>query len=164
MCKYMNKRGYQCGISPNKEICHIHLKQHLLDHKKVEIRNLNKTISKRNTEITNFIENNELLDQEIVYLQDENENLQNENELLKDQIEAMKEDFEKYAKIKHFELIRFKLGKMLYDISDTYEMKLFLRNKANTKILIEFFGNQIDYWKYYNNLRLERNQLCHIFD
>ena len=160
MCNYLTKRGVQCSLSPNKDTCHIHKKHLIIEHKQTEIRNLNKTILKKS----------ELFHSEVKTLKTENESLKTENESLKTQVQnfekrilEMQEDFESYSKVKRYELLKSKLAKHVYDISDLYEVKYFCREHSNESTLSGIFGVQTDYWKYYNELRLERNKQCHIY-
>ena len=153
MCNYLTKEGQKCLIAPKKDICHIHKKYLMIEHKQTEIRNLNRTISKKN----------ELFHSEVKQLRDENDSLRSEVQNLENRILAMQEDFESYSKIKRYELIKSKLAKHVYDIADLYEVKYFCREHSNEIILSGIFGEQTDYWKYYNELRLERNRQCHIY-
>lgn len=160
MCNYIRKNGQKCLLSPKRDLCHIHKKNVVLEYKQAEIVHLNRTIAKKN----------ELYKSEIKSLRNENEKYQSEIESLQTvitymekQIADMQEDFNSYNKIKKYELIKSKLAKHVYDVSDLYEVKYFCREHGNAKILTSIFGEQTDYWRYYNDLRLQRNKLCHVF-
>jgi hypothetical protein len=157
MCNQKTTKGVKCLISPNRDICHIHKKQLLLKHSKNEIKNLNNTIIKKNNKISTLCDKSKSLKEEVNSLTNEDKEL-----LLK--INEMNKDFQNYATIKQFEYMKSKLCQNVCDITDKCELKLFCKDKSNETILIDIFGKQLDYWKYYNKLRLERNSLCHLYE
>jgi predicted nuclease with TOPRIM domain len=133
-----------------------------LRHKQNEIRNLNKTISKKNNENSDLIDTNKQLQSQVDNLSNTNKQLQTEVSYLEQQVSTMQKDYDNYQFIKQFEQIKFKMSKQVYDISDKYEVKSFCRDKSNENILLDLFEKQSDYWVAYNKMRLHRNKLCHV--
>ena len=162
MCNHLTKDGIKCSISPKKTLCHIHKKFIALRHKQNEIKNLNKTIVKKNNDISTLRGTNKSLKLVLDHLRNENKILKTEVSFAQEKSSEMEEDFNNYSIIKRFELLKRKLMNHIDNVNDTYEIKLFCKN-TKLSILNEIFGEQTDYWKYYNTLRLQRNKLCHNF-
>ncbi|GMF30969.1 unnamed protein product [Phytophthora fragariaefolia] len=106
---------------------------------------------------------NKSLRSEVSHLKDDIVCLQS---ALKDKdsiISSMKKDYDQFMSIKQFEMKKARLSKYVHDMTDIYELKSFCRSKLNELTLSEIFGEHDDYWRYYNELRIQRNKLCHEF-
>lgn len=157
----------QCKISKNKSICHMHKKKKILGYVKNEIKNLNRTIEKKNSKIKDLDNQIDIktikikqLNKDIYELKIEKSELQEENDILREENEAMKEDFNNYQFIKRFEAIKYNLKEYI-NIKDYNQILFFCIQRKNHDILESIMGKQDDYYKYFNYLRLKRNKLSH---
>lgn len=141
MCNEVCKNGQQCKLEKNKALCGLHRKLKAADYSKKEVQNLNRTISRKSLEI---------------------KKLKAEKSLLENRIEEMNEDYENYQFIKKFELVKSNLKKYV-NIKDFNQILFFCMQKKNHEILKSIMGQQEDYYKYYNEIRLKRNKLSHKF-
>jgi hypothetical protein len=164
----------QCKLEKNKTICSMHKKKKLLGYVKEEIKNLNKTIEKKNSKIKYLdekidiktldiiIKNNtiENLIKDIKNLTIEKSELEEENNILKEENAVMQEDFNNYQFIKRFEAIKYNLKKYV-NIKDHNQIIFFCMQRKNHKILEDIMGKQENYYTYFNKLRHQRNKLSH---
>jgi hypothetical protein len=139
MCKFIKANNEQCKNSPNKEYCYIHTKKIIINdiNLKQEIKNLNKTIVKKNEIIKSK--------SEIVII-------------LSKKINSMKEDFDRYQIIKEYHIIKTTMLNLLPK-SCPYSL---INNIDNKDILEEIFKlpyNEI--LPYYSNLRYNRTKFSH---
>lgn len=81
--------------------------------------------------------------------------------LLEEQVE-LKIDSKNYQIIKKFEMIKYKLKKYV-SVRDYNQLMFFCMQKKNYSLLEHLMGKQDDYYKYFNDLRLLRNQICHTY-
>lgn len=81
--------------------------------------------------------------------------------LLEEQVE-LKIDSKNYQIIKKFEMIKYKLKKYV-SVRDYNQLMFFCMQKKNYSLLEHLMGKQGDYYKYFNDLRLLRNQICHTY-
>lgn len=81
--------------------------------------------------------------------------------LLEEQVE-LKIDSKNYQIIKKFEMIKYKLKKYV-SVRDYNQLMFFCMQKKNYSLLEHLMGKQDNYYKYFNDLRLLRNQICHTY-
>ncbi|GMF37443.1 unnamed protein product [Phytophthora fragariaefolia] len=156
MCNYLTKDGIKCKLSPKKDICHIHWNYSIIDPRSNEIRNLNRSIAKANIKTKNLREEVSYLKEDITFLQS----------ALKDKdsiISSMKKEYDQYIQIKQFEMKKARLSKYVHDMTDIYGLKTFCRSNVHELTLSEIFGEHDDYWRHDNELRIQRNKVCHEF-
>jgi len=94
----------------------------------------------------------------------ENESLKHDAADLENKMHAMETDSMNYALIKQYERIKHQLSRYVNDITDICEVKSFCRDPSKQRIHQQIFGDRRDIWKYYNELRLQRNRLCHEYE
>lgn len=144
MCNEISKRtGKKCKLQPTEKFCFVHKAQivkkqfettvMLQDYTKHEVRNLNKTIQKQSLKIKE----------------------------LWDKITSMYLSYENYEKIKYFENLKKDLHQIV-DVYDLDKLYYFCIQEKNRKVLNAILGERDDHYKYYNELRWERNKLCHL--
>lgn len=59
-------------------------------------------------------------------------------------------------------MIKYKLKKYV-SVRDYNQLMFFCMQKKNYSLLEHLMGKQDDYYKYFNDLRLLRNQICHTY-
>ncbi|GMF22367.1 unnamed protein product [Phytophthora fragariaefolia] len=131
MCNYLTKDGIKCKLSPKKDICHIHWKYSIIDHKSNEIRNLNRSIAKTNMKTKTLRDEVSHLKEDITFLQS----------ALKDKdniISTMKKEYDQCIQIKQFEMKKARLSKYVHDMTDIYELKIFFRSKDRIDTIRDF--------------------------
>lgn len=143
MCNEISKRsGRKCKLQPTEKFCFVHKAQIakkqfetnslLADYTKDEVRNLNKTIQKQSIKIRD----------------------------LWNKLASMQTSYEKYEKIKYFETLKKNLHQFV-DVYDLDKLYFFCLQDKNKKTLIDILGDHEDHYMYYNQLRWQRNKLCH---
>ncbi len=153
MCIAITTKKHKCKLSPNDKYCKLHKKLKDNEYKSIEVKNLNKTMNRKNN----------LIKELRFCLDEKNDEISN----LKDEIEAMKRDFEDYQFIKMFETIKRKLkiliGKKFKDIEF---LNWYLDYDNNKEILETVFAQSnkhefLTFSSHFDKLRLKRNKLSH---
>lgn len=164
------------------EFCHIHKKLKQAFHKDTEIKNLNKTIEKKNLkyqELKRQIDSYQLeaiaqkleiarLKNEIRNLEISNSELEEENDSLQEEKNILQSDFDDYQQIKNFERIK-KLINRYVDTTDFNQIEHFMMQRKNKDILKDILGIselqsdriENDFYAVYTKMRLRRNRLSH---
>lgn len=176
MCNFITKQG-QCKLSKKLDLCHIHIKAKKLRqvmYKDVEIKNLNKSIDKKNLkckEIQNQLENcilNNLtqrleikrLNERIRELEIRDAERTEEFSNLMEEKNVLQSDSDDYQQIKSFERIK-KSIKVYVDTTDFQMIEHFMMQRKNKDILKDIMGIDGDFYTVYTDMRLRRNRLSH---
>lgn len=176
MCNIITKRG-PCKISKNLEMCHIHAKAKRLRqvvYKDAEIKNLNKTIDKKNLkckeiqdQLENCILNNitqrleiKRLNERIRYLEIRDAERTEDIINLTEEKNVLQSDSDDYREIKNFERMKKNL-KAYVDTTDFQMIEHFMMQRKNKSILIDIMGIEDGFYAAYTEMRLRRNRLSH---
>lgn len=153
MCIAITTRNAVCKRAPKDKYCLLHKKFKDNEYKSSEVKNLNKTM----------IRKNKLIKELEFKLDEKNNDIDN----LKDEIESMKNDFEDYQFIKMFETIKMKLKRYLgHKFKDIDFLNWYLDYENNKEIMENIFihSNKHEYVPFsvhFDTLRLKRNKLSH---
>lgn len=176
MCNFITKRG-QCKLSKKRDLCHIHIKAKKLRqvvYKDSEIKNLNRSIDKKNLkckeiqdQLENCILNNltqrleiKRLKEQIYELEIRDAERLEEISTLNEEKNVLQSDFDDYQRIKDFERIK-KLIKKYVDTTDFNQIEFFMMQSKNKGILKEIMNIDEDFYAVYTKMRLRRNRLSH---
>lgn len=161
MCNEIaSSTGIKCKLSENEALCFIHKKKKIIVHIKSEIKNLNKTIERKNEKIKILDHQIEQKEEHINALNDQIATLLDEKIQLRKENKSMREDFDNYQFIKSFEIIKTNLQNYV-NTQDRNELEFFCLQRRNFSILEKIMGTQENYFKHYIEIRHRRNQLSH---
>lgn len=152
MCNEISKSsGFKCRLQPNKKVCSIHRKTlPIIEHREIEIKNLNKTIENKNIqikELDNYIEDLKIKlqrsEKQVHNLKCDNDDFEDEIDRSNNQIEDLNETIDTMTyqiRTQQHKIIKLeKICKDINMIKEGYKNYMFIRHfERIRKDLIKF--------------------------